>query len=163
MESSDFRNAKPMPDKRFWPLLLAFDTAEPPVSPYLRNLYLEYAQRMGEKQALEMWHQLRAAQFKRNNLAAQYHGPEIQALTDALRQLDQTDRLLAQWQGTRDALSAAKPFDAPETSTAPKKAYLLWSLGEPMGMLFGILLCMSVGMVLGLVWSFLQSASQSGH
>ena len=131
-------------DNQLLPLMVAMDTADPPVSPFLRKLYIEYAQRMGYKPALEMWHGLRAQQFR--NPTAVYN--EIRLVSDELRKLDRAEEMVEQWTQCRDTLNAAKPM-------YPTLRTVNLEIG---GMLFGIFLCMAAGTIFGLIWSTLQGS-----
>jgi len=146
---------KPLRDKRFPRLAVLLDTAEPHVSLHVRTLYVEYAARMGEPCALDLWHKLRSDQFRH----AAGSSFEAQTLADLLRNCDQADAMHAEWKQGREAANAYIPyaFDEEEdgspvtTRRSPRRDFL-----EPAGLLFGIFLMFAVGVIVGQVWSWLQ-------
>lgn len=140
-------NRRLLKDKRFPILNVTLDTADPPLTTLLRKLYQEYAERMGETDALEMWHKLRGAQMHSNIETL----TETRALSDTLRRLDDTDAMMEAFTRQREAVNAAKPYDVPQQRQDARRDFK-----EPMGVIVAMVLLWGVGVICGLVWSFLQ-------
>lgn len=137
-------------DKRFPALCVTIDTATPHVSLHLRQLYIEFAERRGEKEALERWHRLRVDHLRH----ASRLDTHAQAVLNELDLMDNTDKLLADWQQRRDEINAVDLGDGcPQVVPVPvKKVYNL----EVGGIVCGLLVAWSVGLIGGVIWSYLQ-------
>lgn len=146
--------SKPLRDKRFPALSVALEQAEIPVSPTIRNLYLEIATRLGEKHALESWHSVRSEQVRNGGPAS-----ESLRLRDVLRALDRSDAALIEWEKERNGVNAARGREEESVSPVPPIKSVLSLSDQVIGMCMGLLLAFCVGLIGGLLWSALQGGA----